>query len=189
MADDRTPAPTHRAAAERLHDDLLNELTPAEWRLVVSLVEALATSDEAECPVCRRQIDRVSLAEHLASCRDSSVTRTRRLEVVDANGRVRLLVGQLDHPPAPSTVGLALLDETGHERAVLSLEPEGPQLELTSQGHNTAVLLGVADPGGEVDANTYLVLFDHEATPAAAWRVNAAGKLLVFAASTETSGT
>lgn len=160
--------------------DLLNELTPAEWRLVVSLVEALATSDEAECPVCCRQTDRAGLAEHMTHCRDFQTVRTRRLEVVDAGGQVRAVVGELDHPPAKSTVGLALLDPTGRERAVLALDHEGPQLEMTGQEKDTALLLGVDDEKCEVEQSTYLVLFDGTAAPAAVWRVNAEGKLLVF---------
>ena len=167
------------------HDDLLNELTPAEWRLVVQLVEAIATSDEGECPICRRQIDRAMLAEHITHCRDFTVTRTRRLEVVDAKGQVRAIVGELDHPPAKSTVGIALLEPSGRERAVLALDHEGPQLEMTGQEKNTALLLGVDDESCEVELSTYFVLFDGTAAPAAAWRVNSKGKLLTFTATDE----
>ena len=167
------------------HDDLLNELTPAEWRLVVSLVEAIATSDEGECPVCHRQIDRAMLAEHIAHCRDFSTVRTRRLDIVAGDGTVLATVGELTRPPAMPLVGLALLDGTGLERAVLALDHEGPKLEMASNGGNKAAVLGVNDDAGEVEASTYLTLFDREGKPIQSWQVDAAGRLAKLTAEAE----
>jgi hypothetical protein len=165
-------------------NDLLNELTPDEWRIVVSLVEAIATSDEAECPVCRRQIDRGLLADHIPHCRDFSPLRTRRLEVVDGRGQPVAVLGELHHPPAASTVGLALLDGDGMERAVLSLDHEGPKLEMTAE-ERTALLFGVNDPGPEVEPGTYLLLLDTNGDPVQSWRVDSAGRLTVATAGAE----
>jgi uncharacterized protein (DUF1778 family) len=162
-----------------LGDDLLNELTPGEWRLVVSLVEAIATSDEGECPICHRQVDRSNLAEHMTACRDFSTVRIHRLEVVDRNGRLVLVVGELDRPRADPAVGVALIDaRTGAERAVLALNADGPHLEAMAEG-NVVAAFGVNDPGGEVLPGVYLVPAGFDGARALGWSVDPDGLVTV----------
>lgn len=159
------------------NDDLLNELTPAEWRLVVQLVEAIATSDEGECPICHHLVDRSGLAEHMGACRDFSTVRTRRLEVVDQNGRTLAVIGELDRPADDPAVGVALLDgRTGTERAVLALTPGGPHLEMAAEG-NVVAAFGVNDPGGDLLAGVCLTLSDFSGAPVARWWVSPDGDL------------
>lgn len=163
-----------------LPDELLNELTPAEWRLVVSLVEAIATSDEGTCPTCHRQVDRTHLAEHIEGCHDTPVLRTRRLEIVDDRGRPCAVLGELPkRSEYHRTVGLALLDPDGKERVVLALDHEGVQLEFIRQG-NTVLLLGIEDDGPETAADTFLLLMDRNGVPVQSWRVAADGELVAY---------
>lgn len=111
---------------------------------------------------------------------DEQVVRARRLEIVDAEGRVRAVVGDL--APAQSgsdDFGLALLDNQGTCRAWLSLGPHGPAVGLDHSG-NTVAEMGVADPGGDaLGTGAYLVLSDPTGGLAIGWWVEEDGSVTI----------
>jgi hypothetical protein len=91
--------------------------------------------------------------EHDVSAQDeggSEVVRARRIELVDAEGRTRLLLGDLGQwPGGGEMVGLSMRDEHGHERLLLGLDALGPSLAFVEEG-NVVLHLAVDDaaPGG-----------------------------------------
>lgn len=111
---------------------------------------------------------------------DEQVLRTRRLEIVDAQGRVRAVVGDLAPASADSPdFGLALLDGQGARRAWLSLGPQGPVVGLDHNG-NTVAEMGVTDAGGDaLGTGAYLVLSDAAGALAIGWWVEEDGSVTI----------
>lgn len=111
---------------------------------------------------------------------DEPVVRTQRLEIVDAEGRVRVVVGDLAPEEANSPdFGLALLDDQGAHRAWLSLGPDGPVVGLDHAG-NTVAELGVIDSGGDaLGTGAYLVLSDPTGALAIGWWVEDDGSVTI----------
>lgn len=95
-----------------------------------------------------------------------------RVEVVDADGRVRLVLGDIGHPERPGEVfGLAIVDVTGRQRAWLALDDSGAALVFDRTG-NAAVELGVGDGTGEATVSgSYFQLSDVDGRPVIGWRV------------------
>lgn len=102
-----------------------------------------------------------------------------RVEVVDADGRVRLVLGDIGHPDRPGEVyGIALLGPDGRQRAWLALDPTGPVLGLDRHG-NAVLELGVDDGTGEVlTTGAYLHLADGDGRPVLGWRVDDDGTVV-----------
>ena len=107
---------------------------------------------------------------------------TERVEVVDAVGRVRLVLGDIGNPDRPGEVfGIALLDPAGRQRAWLALDDTGAALGLDRDG-NAVVEMGVDDGTGEVlTRGAYLHLSDSDGRPVVGWRVDDDGTVVVRA--------
>lgn len=108
---------------------------------------------------------------------------TDRVEVVDAGGRVRLVLGDIGHPERPGEVfGVALLDHTGRQRAWLALDDNGPAFGLDRHG-NAVVELGVDDGTGDVvRRGAYFHLADADGRPVVGWQVDDDGTVVTRAA-------
>lgn len=73
----------------------------------------------------------------------------KRIAVVDAHGRQRMLLGSLDD----GAVGLEARDSNGHVRAVLAIDPAGgPRLMLADQDQKNRVQATVADGRPRLEA-------------------------------------
>lgn len=105
------------------------------------------------------------------------IVRTERLEVVDRQGRVRVVVGDLGWSGEVPGVGLVLLDAHGTARAWIGLGEHGPEL-VFDQGGNAVVELGVDDPTSDaLHVGAYVQLSDAEGRPSVACRVEADGRV------------
>lgn len=109
--------------------------------------------------------------------------RAERVEVVDAHGRARIVLGELGGPDADTLgvgVGVGVYDRRGSERITLALGDAGPLVGF-SLGGNDALILGVDDP--ETTATRpgpYLELLGPDGHVAMGWRVDgASGELTV----------
>ncbi|HVF76291.1 MAG TPA: hypothetical protein VM938_14745 [Acidimicrobiales bacterium] len=102
-----------------------------------------------------------------------------RIEIVDAGGRVRLVLGDIGNPERPGEVfGVALLDDDGHQRAWLALDHHGPVLGLDRNG-NAVLELGVDDGVGEVvRSGPYFHLGDADGRPVVGWQVDDDGVVI-----------
>ncbi|HVE47479.1 MAG TPA: hypothetical protein VNA57_12135 [Acidimicrobiales bacterium] len=111
---------------------------------------------------------------------DEQVVRVRRLEIVDAEGRVRAVVGDLAPAEADAPdFGLALLDAHGARRAWVSLGPHGPVVGLDHSGNSVAEM-GVTDAGGDaLGTGAYLVLSDATGGLAIGWWVEEDGSVTI----------
>jgi hypothetical protein len=106
--------------------------------------------------------------------------RAERVELVDGEGRVRVVIGDVSTDPERYEPGLVLLDEDGERRVEVLVEPEdGPRLALLLGG-NALVEVGVDDPEPEVDAPGVFVVFsDRRGAPVLDLRVTPAGAVAV----------
>ena len=77
---------------------------------------------------------------------EPAIIRARRVEIVGADGRPRVVIGDVGSPASADTFGLAVLDADGHERAWLALHATGPARVFDHRG-NDVVHLGVDDDG------------------------------------------
>jgi hypothetical protein len=108
------------------------------------------------------------------------VLSARRFEVVDTEGRVRAVVGNLSGSSSEWYPGVALLDEDGHERVSLMLGASGPLLTFAEAG-NVALELGVfdeADPES-VAPGPCVVVCDRSGTARWSVRLDADGHAVV----------
>jgi hypothetical protein len=107
------------------------------------------------------------------------VVRTTRVELVDDDGRVRVLLGPLDSPdPATPVFGLALLDPAGRPRVWLGLDVTGPSQVFDLAGNNL-ITLGVNDPTADaLHVGAYLHVSDLEGSPVLGWQVEEDGGVL-----------
>jgi hypothetical protein len=86
--------------------------------------------------------------------------QTRRLEITDAQGLVRAVLGDIGTPASPAIFGFAVFDADGRQRAWLALHDTGPAL-VFDQGGNDAVHIGVDDDHPEaVRTGAFLHLCD-----------------------------
>jgi len=105
------------------------------------------------------------------------IVRARRLEVVDADGVVRAVVGDLATPPRGGVFGIALLGSQGQPRVWMEVDGQGPAL-VFDQGGNDVVELGVDDPGADaLHVGAYLHLSRPDGRPALGWRVEEDGSV------------
>jgi hypothetical protein len=133
-------------------------------------------------------------AIHRSEPPEQEVVRTRRVEVIDASGRVRIVMG--DRPGSGthglSVFGIALLGPDGSVRADLLDDAAGAALSFVSSG-NQALEVGVDDantlavdrggdrliylPAGDEDnevmqAGPYLRFSDPDGRMLLEWRAN-----------------
>ena len=105
---------------------------------------------------------------------EAGVATFRRLELVDARGRTRIVLGDLG--PGAGT-GIALLDDDGRRRLIASLDEGGPVL-VFDQGGNIRLEVGVHDAVPDaVHVGPYAMLNDGDGRPALAVFVGANGSL------------
>jgi hypothetical protein len=104
------------------------------------------------------------------------IVRTQRLEVVDREGRLRLLAGDVTGRDGPGEAFGFVLVDGARRRAWLSLDAEGPKMEF-DRGGNTIVVLGVLDDGPEV--GPYMHLCDANGAPVLSCRVEEDGSVSV----------
>jgi hypothetical protein len=118
--------------------------------------------------------------EHDMSSLDSEVLQTRRIEVVDEQNRVRLVLGLLRRSEgAEGAFGLSILDTTGRVRVWLALEETGPTLVFDESG-NAVLQLGVDDPSPDsLRTGSFLHLGDAAGRPVLSWQVDSDGTLTV----------
>lgn len=179
MADDRTPTPRDRPSSEDRGDVSpvlldISRLTPDERRTVTHQVETMATSLEAQCPVCRLYVVRPSLPAHLERCLPP-VIRTRRLEVLARDGTVSAVVGDVG-----GEIGLALRDELGLDRLTIKHGRFGSAMAW-HVGGTEVIALGLETAEGE-DAlpGIYFVLAGFDGVPALGWRVSDTGEVTPY---------
>jgi len=110
---------------------------------------------------------------------DEPIIRTRRIEVVDGDGRTRAVVGDLSGAAQPEAVfGVALVDRSGRHRVWLSLDDNGAALGFDRAG-NAVLELGVDDGGESVRTGAYIQLSDLEGRPSLGWRVDDDGAVVL----------
>lgn len=98
-----------------------------------------------------------------------TVLRVGRLEVVDRQGRARVVLGELG--PEGDTVGIGVYDRRHGGRATLAMSRTGPWLGFTLEGDD-ALVLGVDDPETEaLHPGPYLALLGLDGV-ARGWRVD-----------------
>lgn len=104
--------------------------------------------------------------------------RARRVEIVDAAGRVRVVLGEVDRPAhqAPS-FGLVLFDEHGRRRVWAAVEETGPVL-VFDHGGNIGIEVGIHDATPDsLHTGAYIMLNDGDGRPVLGWQVEADGSL------------
>jgi hypothetical protein len=99
--------------------------------------------------------------------------RTQRLELVDDEGRDRIVVGNLASAEEDRySPGLSLRSPAGDERATLAIGDDGPALRFTLNSGD-ALLVGVEDPNPDTTtAGPYLELLGRSGRVALGWRVS-----------------
>jgi hypothetical protein len=107
--------------------------------------------------------------------REPDIVRARRLELVDSEGRVWAVLGELDPGRSrggdASLYGLELQGAGAAARISISVGQDGPSILLEIAG-NTAIHLGANGPASDaVDARSFAYLCDWDGTPAVGWRV------------------
>lgn len=101
-----------------------------------------------------------------------NVYRGSRFEVVDEDGRVRAVLGQLGEPTSDSAsaFGVALFSREGSVRLALSLRDTGPHLFFGANG-NTVMELGVNDDVPDTfRIRPFLMLNDLDGAPVVGWQ-------------------
>jgi hypothetical protein len=124
---------------------------------------ALERLNDDELRLLRRLITTLSSAP---------VVRTQRLEVVDDEGRVRVVIGNLAGEAEEGCFpGVSLRTEEGTPRAELVVTDDGPALTFSLAGHDVLVA-GVDDPDlAMARGGPYVELLHHSAQVAAGWRL------------------
>lgn len=113
---------------------------------------------------------------------DGGVVRTRRIELTDADGRVRAVVGELESSAADDepVVGVELYAADGEPRASLGMH-DGRTWLMLELGGNARVYAGVNDDTSDaVGEETGVYLMDADGIPVAGWRVDADGALVRY---------
>jgi hypothetical protein len=87
------------------------------------------------------------------------VVRTTRLEVIDRNGRVRVVIGTLandDYDEDDDTIGVSIRDARGRERLVLTTDDKTCAASVTGSGNNVAGI----DADGRGSVSVYVAAPD-----------------------------
>ncbi|MDP9071875.1 MAG: hypothetical protein M3N68_11505 [Actinomycetota bacterium] len=111
------------------------------------------------------------------------VVRARRFELVDAEGAVRAIVGDLGG--GGGVFGVALVGRQGEARVWIELGEQGPAL-VFDQGGNDVVAVGVHDAVADaLHVGAYLQLSHADGRPALGWRVEDDGSVTMRAGGPE----
>jgi hypothetical protein len=106
------------------------------------------------------------------------VVRITRLELVDTQGRVRAILGDLGSPdPTMQVLGLALLDPDGRQRVWIALDGTGPNM-VFDLGGNAVLAVGVNDAAPDaLHVGAYLHVSDVGGTNVLGWRIEEDGSV------------
>lgn len=112
---------------------------------------------------------------------EEPVVRASRVEIVDADGQVRAVLGEVSRPDyLASSFGLALFDADGRRRLRMAVEATGPVVVFDQAG-NIGVEVGVHDPTPDaLHVGAYLVMGDAGGTAVAGWRVEDDGSVTPY---------
>jgi hypothetical protein len=104
--------------------------------------------------------------------------RANRFELVDADGHIRAVLGDLGSPdPGMPVVGFALLDADGRQRAWVALDATGPNM-VFDLGGNAVLTFGVNDAAPDaLHVGAYLHVSDVGGTNVLGWRIEADGSV------------
>ncbi|HVE45123.1 MAG TPA: hypothetical protein VNA57_00045 [Acidimicrobiales bacterium] len=110
-----------------------------------------------------------------------AVMAAGRFEVVDEQGRVRAVMGDLSGSAPGWYPGVALLDEHGVQRVWVLLTEIGPTLSFSEQG-NVVLELGVSDRGDPhiQTPGPFVVLCERHGQAMWAVRVGPGGEVVVI---------
>ncbi len=101
------------------------------------------------------------------------VVRARRIELVDGDGRLRGVVGEVEaaRHRGDSVIGVELYTQEGEPRASLALSG-GRAWLMFEMGGNARLHVGVNDESTEaVDEQAFFYVLDPDGLPLAGWRV------------------
>lgn len=115
------------------------------------------------------------MAEARANDEVIDVVRTRRVEVVDEQGRVRATLGSGVDPEA---VGLRIYDRRGSERISVINLPYGAVISLSHEGNPVAHIECADDIDEVMDPGTQIALFDGDADLVMRWWVGLDGEVI-----------
>lgn len=109
----------------------------------------------------------------------ADTVRTRRVELTDAEGRVRGVLGELEpNGGGERPVGLSLYTPEGERRVSVLVGREGAWA-LFEQGGNAVAQLGLYErTSNAFDTRVFLHLSDVDGTPVIRWRVADDGSLI-----------
>lgn len=112
---------------------------------------------------------------------EEPVVRANRVEIVDADGQVRAVLGEVSRPAyLASSFGLALFGADRRRRLRVAVEATGPVVVFDHAG-NIGVELGVHDPSLDaLHVGAYLVVGDADGTDVAGWRVEDDGSVTPY---------
>ena len=108
-----------------------------------------------------------------------TIVQAHRFELVDRDGRVRGVFGELPNPDpdTPPIFGLTLYDVGGNRRAYFSLDEIGPSLVFDSGGNNV-LQLGVSDDAPDaLRVGAYAFAADASGTPILRFHVHPDGEV------------
>lgn len=106
------------------------------------------------------------------------VVQAHRFELIDREGRMRGLLGELPNPDegAPPIFGICLFDTQLERRVYLSLDDTGPSLAFDAEGNNV-LQLGVNDDVPDVmKPGAYAWVADATGNPVVGVRVSSTGE-------------
>ncbi|HEX9968938.1 MAG TPA: hypothetical protein VGB03_02275 [Acidimicrobiales bacterium] len=160
----------------------LSTLTPAEREQLAQLVDELALKVDAQCPDCLMWVPRRQLRQHITEC-VTPVVRTRRLEVLDEDGTVTVVVGNID-----GERGIALRDSLGADQLVITRDDGGAGVRFYVGGTEVANFGVETDADPEREPGPYLMLAGLNGVPALGWRVDRDGRRVPVGPARPTDG-
>lgn len=160
----------------------LSKLTPAEREQLARLVDELALNADAQCPACLQWVTRRTLREHVTEC-VTPVVRTRRLEVLEEDGAVTVVVGNID-----GERGIALRDSLGADQLVITRDGGGAGVRFYVGGTEVANFGVDTDADPEREPGPYLMLAGLNGVPALGWRVDRDGRRVPVGPARPTDG-
>lgn len=105
--------------------------------------------------------------------------RARRFEVVDDEGRTRVVIGPVESPdPDEAVSGMVLFDERRRPRITVAVGRDAAWTVI-ELGGNALVHVGVNDPESDaIGARAFLYLCDMDGVPVAGWRIGEDGSVV-----------
>lgn len=103
------------------------------------------------------------------------VVRARRVEVVDDEDRVRLVLGEM----GDGVAGISVRSAEGRERASLLVHDTGVSLAFKADGDEVLVLGVIDHVPAAGDPGAFIVLCDVDGAPVLRWQVEPDGNVRV----------